>query len=243
MRIVLLRHGQTHSNVEGLLDTAEPGPGLTTRGAGQAVAVPDALTGPGPDAIIVSPLLRTSLTARPLALHHGIDTVTMSGIREVEAGDLEMSAEHEAHQTYLTTIFAWARGNLSQRIPGGPDGTTFLARFDEAIADIASAGWQDVVVVSHGAAIRSWASSRVRGIDVDHVERHALHNTGTIEIEGNLRSGWDLLRCSFQPVGGLSGAHGEDPTGEPPSAYHDGFHAERHGIADAGAGTAATRSI
>lgn len=242
MRIVLLRHGQTPSNVEGLLDTADPGPGLTARGADQAAAVPEALTGPDPDAIVVSPLLRTS-TARPLSLHHGIGTVTMNGIREVEAGDLETSAEHEAHQTYLTTIFAWARGNLSKRIPGGPDGTTFLARFDEAIADIASAGWQDVVVVSHGAAIRSWASSRVRGIDVDHVERHALHNTGTIEIEGNLRSGWELLRSSFQPIGGLSGAHEDDPTGEPLSADHYGFHPGRHGIADAGAGATAESSI
>ena len=39
MRLTLVRHGQTPSNVLGLLDTAPPGPGLTDLGQLQAASV------------------------------------------------------------------------------------------------------------------------------------------------------------------------------------------------------------
>lgn len=35
MRLILIRHGQTPSNVEHFLDTAVPGPGLTELGSQQ----------------------------------------------------------------------------------------------------------------------------------------------------------------------------------------------------------------
>jgi release factor glutamine methyltransferase len=38
VRLLLIRHGQTPSNVLGLLDTAPPGPGLTDLGVEQAAA-------------------------------------------------------------------------------------------------------------------------------------------------------------------------------------------------------------
>ena len=43
MRLILVRHGQTSSNVAGLLDTDEPGAGLTGVGLEQAAALADAL--------------------------------------------------------------------------------------------------------------------------------------------------------------------------------------------------------
>jgi len=43
MKLWLIRHGQTPSNVLGLLDTAVPGPGLTDLGVEQAAAIPGAL--------------------------------------------------------------------------------------------------------------------------------------------------------------------------------------------------------
>ena len=45
MRLLLIRHGQTPSNVLGALDTLVPGPGLTPLGLEQAAAIPDALAG------------------------------------------------------------------------------------------------------------------------------------------------------------------------------------------------------
>ncbi|GIG20009.1 isomerase [Cellulomonas chitinilytica] len=216
MRLLLIRHGQTPSNVHGLLDTAAPGPGLTVLGERQAAAVPHALDGRGIDAIAVSPLVRTSLTAAPLAEARGLAPVTYDGLREVEAGSLEMESHHEAHQRYLGTVFAWARGDVTRRMPGGPDGVEFLGRYDDAVAQIASAGGDTVVAVSHGAAIRCWASARVAGIDVDVVERTSLQNTGLVEIDGDPTRGWELVSWHPDPLGGLrlAARAADDPTGE-----------------------------
>lgn len=216
MRLLLIRHGQTPSNVQGVLDTAAPGPGLTVLGEQQAAAIPAALADRDVDAIAVSPLVRTSFTAAPLATARGLTPVIVDGLREVEAGDLEMESHHDAHQRYLGTVFAWARGDVSLRMPGGPDGVEFLGRYDEAVAQIASRGWETVVAFSHGAAIRSWASARVAGVDVDEVERTSLQNTGLVEIEGDPSRGWELVTLSWAPVGGLQLASrvAEDPTGE-----------------------------
>ncbi|WP_169736544.1 histidine phosphatase family protein, partial [Promicromonospora kroppenstedtii] len=101
MRLLLLRHGQTPSNVKGLLDTAVPGPGLTLLGEKQAAAVPDALRDREIGAIAVSSMIRTSFTAAPLAKDRGIEPVKLPGLREIEAGDLEMAGSHEAHLRYL----------------------------------------------------------------------------------------------------------------------------------------------
>ena len=54
MRLILVRHGQTPSNIHGLLDTDAPGPGLTELGLAQAEAVPDALAQQPVDRLFVS---------------------------------------------------------------------------------------------------------------------------------------------------------------------------------------------
>ena len=217
MRLLLLRHGQTPSNVRGLLDTAVPGPGLTPLGEKQAAAVPDALRDREIGAIAVSSMIRTSFTAAPLAKDRGIEPVKLPGLREIEAGDLEMADAHEAHLSYLDTLFAWARGDVSRSMPGGPDGRAFLQRYDDAIAQLAAQGADSVVAVSHGAAIRAWAAARVGGVDVDHAERTPLANTGAVEVEGDPEGGWRLVAWNAEPVGGaeLAPLVGEDPTGEP----------------------------
>jgi probable phosphoglycerate mutase len=217
MRLLLLRHGQTPSNVGGLLDTANPGPGLTSLGERQAASVPYALRDRQVDAIAVSPLVRTSFTAAPLARARGIEPLVVEGLQEIEAGELEMAGDHAAHQRYLGTAFAWARGEVDRAMPGGPDGRTFLGRYDGAVAAIAARGWDSVVVVSHGAAIRAWASARVKGVDVDHVERTALANTGLVEIDGDPVGGWRLVGWAAGPAGGpeLDAPAADDPTGEP----------------------------
>jgi broad specificity phosphatase PhoE len=186
-------------------------------GERQAAAVPHALRDRQVDAIAVSPLLRTSLTAAPLARALGIEPLTVDGLQEIEAGDLEMAGAHEAHQSYLGTVFAWARGDVARPMPGGADGHAFLGRFDAAVAMIAARGWGSVVVVSHGAAIRTWASARVAGVDVDRVERTTLANTGLVEIDGDPVGGWRLVAWGATPVGGhrLDSPAADDPTGEP----------------------------
>lgn len=214
MRIVLVRHGQTPSNVSGLLDTAAPGPGLTELGMRQAAAIPEAFRDRGVDTLTVSSLRRTALTAAPLAGARSLDPAVHDGLREVGAGDLEMASGPEAVRTYITTIFGWVRGDESRRMPGGESGAEFFGRYDAAIDEIAGSGADSALLVSSGAAIRAWAASRVRGVDLSHVERTSMPNTGFVVIDGDPRRGWDLVEWSAHPAGGVefSPGYAKDPT-------------------------------
>ena len=51
MRLILIRHGQTSSNVADLLDTGEPGADLTELGREQAAVLPQSLAGEEVDAV------------------------------------------------------------------------------------------------------------------------------------------------------------------------------------------------
>lgn len=220
MKLLLIRHGQTPGNVLGQLDTAHPGPGLTELGERQAAAMARSLANEQIGALYASTLVRTQITAAPLSRLHGIEVEVLDGLHEIEAGALEKLTDHEAHKRYMTTVFAWAAGDLDRRMPAGPDGREFFARYDADIARIAervAGGGGDsavAAVVSHGAAIRTWAGLRAQGADHEFAARHVLANTGIVAVEGDPDSGWKLIHWDGSPVGGLALA---DPTAGDPT--------------------------
>jgi broad specificity phosphatase PhoE len=218
MRLLLIRHGQTSANVKGMLATARPGPGLTRLGRKQAAAIPDALAGEQIAALYVSPLVRTAETAAPLARALGLDPRVREGFEEIEAGELEDRSDHDAVMIYLSTVFAWVRGDLGITMPGSIDGHRFFTRFDDAVADIAVEHGEDatVAVFSHGAAIRVWSASRARNLGIDPSERRHLDNTGVVVLVGSASAGWTAETWEGEPVGGaaLADPTAPDPTGE-----------------------------
>ena len=224
MKLLLIRHGETPGNVLGQLDTDHPGPGLTELGERQAEAMARALANEPIAALYASTLIRTQITAAPLARLHGLDVEVLEGLHEIEAGSLEKLTDHESHKRYMGTVISWAAGELDRRMPAGPDGHTFFERFDAAIARVAERAARQqhgtVAVVSHGAAIRTWAGLRAEGADHDFAARHVLANTGIVAVEGNPEAGWNLLHWDGSPVGGLALADptAEDPTGRDVSA-------------------------
>ncbi|MFF3208285.1 histidine phosphatase family protein [Streptomyces sp. NPDC002962] len=194
MRLLLVRHGQTPTNVDYLLDTAVPGPGLTELGAQQAAALPQALADEDIEALYASTLVRTRLTAAPLAAARGLDVLVRDGIREISAGDLEMvPGNSERGELYMRTVFAWAAGDVGLCMPGGESGTEFLARYDAVVAEAAASGAGTVAMVSHGAAIRAWAATRADNVDVPFAAANRLANTGTVVLEGSPADGWKAL--------------------------------------------------
>lgn len=227
MRIVLLRHGQTSSNVTHALDTVVPGPGLTELGFRQAAAVPAVLAGSGPgvDAVWASTATRAQQTARPLAESLGLDVGVLDGLREIEAGELEMRTDADAVRRYVENTVAWGRGELSARLPGAQDGAAVMARFDGAIEQVVAGGGSCAVVVSHGAAIRLWTALRVRGVDVGSMAQRWMENTGSVVVEavggGAHEDGddadppcpWRLVEWHGGPLGGADLAPDRDEEG------------------------------
>ena len=82
-------------------------------------------------ALAVSTLVRTQLTAAPLAGARGLTPTVFDGLREVRAGDLEGRSDTAAVTTYVGCVVSWAAGDLDARVPGSEDGHEFLARYDE----------------------------------------------------------------------------------------------------------------
>ncbi|QIY95520.1 histidine phosphatase family protein [Streptomyces sp. S1D4-11] len=216
MRLILIRHGQTPSNVAFLLDTAVPGPGLTALGEKQAAALPQTLADVDIDLLYVSTLTRTQLTAAPLAAARGLEVVVRDGIRELEAGDLEMMrGDTEAARTYFTTAFAWVAGDTGLRMPGGENGTEALGRFDAVVAEAAATGAGSVAMVSHGAAIRVWTAARAHNVDRSFATEHRLDNTDIVILEGSPEEGWTALTWAGTDIGGVAHARESGPAGQP----------------------------
>jgi probable phosphoglycerate mutase len=214
---MLIGHGQTPCNVSGELDTAYPGAGLTNVGLAQAVAVPAALVDERIAGIYATSLLRTQLTAAPLAEARRVEVQICDGLEEISAGDYEMRGDGHAVQEYAECLATWMRGQLDYALPGGHSGNAFISRYDDAIRGIVSnhdpAG--SVVIFSHGAAIRVYTAVRA-GLDPAVATELRIANTGLAMLDGDPDAGWALQRWTTAWVrtlflGLAADADAEDP--------------------------------
>lgn len=201
MRLVLVRHGQTPSNVAGALDTGAPGAPLTTLGHRQADALADVFGVERIHGVYASDRIRAQLTAAPLAARQRLEVPVLPGLGEISAGDLELRTDEDAVLAYATSAHAWVAGDLDRALPGGESGSQFLERYDNAIAEIVAGHDADDVVValSHGAAIRTWTALRARS---SGPSPNALANTGCVDLRGTPSTGWEVAGWSAAPLGG-----------------------------------------
>lgn len=192
MRLILVRHGQTHSNTISALDTALPGADLDEVGQNQARTLAENftnLTGRTPSTIYVSPLARTRQTAQPLEERFGVTATVREGIREVIAGDLEMSSDRDDISVYLKTLLSWIGGDLDAQMPGGEDGWQTRARFgnvlNEALSESRDLHGPDstVVLVAHGALCRFIATTLSNDVTTELVSKYPMHNASTTMLE------------------------------------------------------------
>ncbi|MFC9786855.1 histidine phosphatase family protein [Rhodococcus sp. NPDC127528] len=200
-KLILVRHGQTEANVARRLDTRLPGARLTQHGEGQALAYGTALTGPPPKAVVASEALRARQTASFVELASGITVQVREGIHEAQAGELEDRSDRASHELFARVFHSWHAGELGARIPGGESGEDILERYLPVVSSLRSEFLDgaradedgDVLVVSHGAAIRLVARYLA---DVDgtfSADTH-LDNTQTIELAPTAGGGWKCVR-------------------------------------------------
>lgn len=217
MRLTLVRHGQTLSNVSRLLDTAYPGADLDETGRRQAVELAARFAGVDIDAIYVSDLARAWQTAEPLARSRRLEPVALAQLREIQAGDLEMAADWAPFVAIVRSF----RDNLDARLPGGESGREFLTRFDRGIATIESREHRAPLVVSHGAALRMWIATRCHNITSRHMPLLAMDNTTAVVVEGSSAAGWEAISWGGAPIPALDE--------EPPSHLDPRVAAEQAG--------------
>jgi broad specificity phosphatase PhoE len=146
--LTFIRHAESEANAASVIDTAIPGPPLSDKGIQQAEAAANILKADGYDAIYASDMVRSQLTAAPLAvaLEQRIDI--LPGLNEINAGAFEGQSMANIDQL-LAAPRAWLQGDRSARIPGSVDGNEFDAAFDRAVATISGSGHVMPVAFSH----------------------------------------------------------------------------------------------
>ena len=218
MRLILVRHGQTPANVDGILESTIPGPGLTALGHEQAEELVEALTDEKIDAIFVSSMIRTHLTAAPLVAARSIEPAVRDGLREIAAGDVEGKTDEASVHQYVHTLLEWCAGELDVRMPGAETGHEVITRFDEVVDEAEALGVDSVVLVSHGAMIRAWCAARTANVDLDFVSNHYVVNTGIVVVEGSSETGWEVeswLGESVSEAAAMGVSSDHSPASEP----------------------------
>lgn len=189
MRLILIRHGETQSNVDRALDTARPGAPLNETGLAQAEALVDALKHEEIDVLYASHLTRAQQTAAPLAKARGLEPIIVDGIQEIAAGIEEMNTDWT---NYVAMLNTWHPENMDVGLEGGETAREFITRFTNAIAAMEQAGDERVALVSHGAALRVWAIWQ--DPDIGFENALPLKNTQWIVLNGSTEDGWRIER-------------------------------------------------
>jgi broad specificity phosphatase PhoE len=197
-RLLLVRHGQSVSNVEKRLDTAPPGAKLTELGREQARAFAQAATSPI-GLLLHSEATRAVETAAEISDVVGVPAREVTGIHEVQVGDLENRNDDDAVAAFNAVYERWLKGERDVSMPGGESADEVLDRYLPVLNELRTthldrADWtDDIVVVSHGAAIRL-TSAVLADVDSSFALDHHLANTEAVILTAADDGGWDCLQ-------------------------------------------------
>jgi broad specificity phosphatase PhoE len=185
-RLVLVRHGQSRANVDKLLDTRPPGAELTPLGREQARAFARAAASV-PGLLLHSVATRAAQTAAEIGAEFGVAAREVIGIHEVQVGDLENRNDQEAVDQFDATYRRWLHGERDVPMPGGESANQVLERYLPVLDELRvryldDENWtSDIVVVSHGAAIRL-TGALLGAVDSSFALEHHLANTEAVVL-------------------------------------------------------------
>ena len=197
-RLVLTRHGQSIGNVARRLDTRPPGSELTPLGLDQARRFADSGLH-RPVLLAHSVATRAQQTAAVIGDRLALSARVLTDIHEVQVGDLEGRDDEDALAEFGAIYRGWQRGDLDRVMPGGESGRQVLDRYLPVIAGLRGSYLDDddftgdIVVVSHGAAIRLVAAA-LAGVAGEFAIEHQLANTESVVLAPGPGGRWSCLR-------------------------------------------------
>ncbi|MEU6290025.1 histidine phosphatase family protein [Streptomyces sp. NPDC015237] len=143
--LILVRHGRSTANTEGLLAGWTPGVALDERGAAQAAALPARIAGLPLSEIVTSPLQRCQETIRPLLdARPGLRAHTDERIGECHYGDWSGRKLAELKDEPLMEVVQ--SHPSAAAFPGGESMRAMQTRAAEAVRE-----WNARVERDHGA--------------------------------------------------------------------------------------------
>lgn len=182
--IYLIRHGETDSNVNGLLHGITDVP-LNDKGLRQAELIGRRMAEiPHLDRIVTSPLQRARRTAEAIVAYSGLPLEVDDALSEMNFGEAEGLPYHEIGEVYPEQSRRFLdTQDRDVRYPRGESRGEFFQRVQLAIDDIATRYLgQDVVVVSHSGFISAALALIIKEHPNNWRER-PIHNCSLTHIE------------------------------------------------------------
>jgi broad specificity phosphatase PhoE len=157
-RLLLVRHGQTAWNAEGLWQ-GHQGPGLTDEGRAQADRLGRAIRAEANDAwtkVIASDLARAHQTASTVAEFLSLPVEVDIRLRELDVGAWSGLSRDEIARRDPDVLDAFERGEPSIRPGGGESRIEIRERAHAFVSDLVNRySGENVIVVTHLGVIRA----------------------------------------------------------------------------------------
>jgi broad specificity phosphatase PhoE len=142
---------------------------------------------------------RASQTAAVICAELDLPAHELAGIHEVQVGELENRSDDDAIAEFNAIYQRWHHGELDVPLPGGETGDEVLDRYVPVLTDLRMRyldddNWNgDIVVVSHGAAIRL-TSAVLAGVDGNFALDNHLDNAESTVLAPITDGRWSCLR-------------------------------------------------
>jgi broad specificity phosphatase PhoE len=150
LKLILVRHGETHWNKDGLIQGGDSDIELNDTGLEQARKLASFLKNEPIIAILSSPLQRAVATAEVIASQHQLPVEIAQGLKELKVGDLEGMSISNLRTTFSRFLLQWRQDGEAMKLPNG-----------ESLVDLQQRAWKVIeglleehkdgtaVVVSH----------------------------------------------------------------------------------------------
>ncbi len=192
-KLIFVRHGESAWN-EGRRFQGQSDPELSPRGQAQAARVADRLRadidgraahgrrGGSLAALYTSPLRRAAQTAQVIGRALGLPPRVEPDLGEMGLGAWEGLTPGEIRERWGDAYPRWQRDPVGNEPPGGEPMHGFGARVVAAVERLRAAhAGEDIVIVSHGGAIRAYLCS-ILGLGLSSLFRFALENASLSEV-------------------------------------------------------------
>ena len=131
MKLILVRHGETHWNKDGLVQGGDSDIELNDTGLEQARRLAAFLKNEPITAVLSSPLRRAIATAEVVASQHQLPLQIDQGLKELKVGDLEGMAISNLRTTFTRFLLQWWQDGEATKLPNG-----------ESLADLQQRAWK-----------------------------------------------------------------------------------------------------
>ena len=136
MKLILVRHGETHWNKDGLVQGGDSDIELNDTGLEQARKLAAFLKNEPIIAILSSPLRRAIATAEVIASQHQLPVEIDQGLRELKVGDLEGISVSNLRTTFSRFLLQWWQEGEAMKLPNGESLVELQQRAWKAIEDL-----------------------------------------------------------------------------------------------------------